>query len=279
MAPYRVRGEGAGERCPYTRESFPGLELTHDFPKTREGLQTTSSGGATIGQGELPGPPGRGLVYCLQTSPMADTPSSSRPSTTTVILLERCKEGDAEALDSLIARFYAPVSRIVRARMGPTLGRREEVDDIVQTTFLRVIQSFGRYEIREDAHFIAYLAKVAQSTIVSRIDYHRAQKREISRDTPLEDLQAAFSRSSFAFEPVAETASPATKAGRGEMEDIVDSCVANLETDHREVILLRDYAGADWNYVAEQLDRTVGAVQQLHKRARTKLAELVKPHL
>ena len=195
---------------------------------------------------------------------------------TTVLLLGRCKEGDRDALDALVVRFYPPVFRMVRARMGPVLARKEGVEDLVQDTFLQVLRGLDSYELRPDAHFIAYLAKVAQATVVNKLDYYRAEKRAAEREVPIQKMRTALGESTYGHQLVRGSASPGSKAAAQEMEDIVDSCVSRLEEAHREVILLKDYAGADWAFIAEQLGRTVGAAQQLHQRARAKLSDAVR---
>ena len=56
--------------------------------------------------------------------------------------------------------------------------------------------------------------------------------------------------------------------------------MTELSSDHREVILLRDYCGGAWDYVAEEMGRdNVHATQELHRRAWIKLRGLVRPKL
>lgn len=47
---------------------------------------------------------------------MSEPPADSKLNPTTVLRLHRCKEGDRDALNELVVRFYPPVFRMVRAR-------------------------------------------------------------------------------------------------------------------------------------------------------------------
>ena len=75
--------------------------------------------------------------------------------------------------------------------------------------------------------------------------------------------------------------SPSFAAQRNELEELVDECIHELDPDaYREVVLLRDYYEADWETVCEKLDRpTIGAAQELYRRAQIRLAKLLKARL
>ena len=77
------------------------------------------------------------------------------------------------------------------------------------------------------------------------------------------------------FHPEADGPTPSQDASREELERIYDACVEELEPEHREAILLRDYEGGSWEYVCERMGRpNVHATQELHRRARIRLARL-----
>lgn len=214
------------------------------------------------------------------TDPSPDPPDREQPSQDTVSLLRRCREGEPDALDRLVQRFYGPVRRMVRARLGRSLRRREDLEDVVQETFLRVLRSWSSFEPLPDGRFANFLATLVQREIASRAHFHAAQKRDLDREVPLERMRAAGDSSRIELEIVADTTSVPSKVSRAELAEIVDGCLLDLDEDQREVILLRDYSGADWEYIAGKLERpSVAAAQQMHRRARVKLCELVQHRL
>jgi len=144
---------------------------------------------------------------------------------------------------------------------------------------LRVLRGLQRFEYQGDAQLIEWLAKLAQNEIANLAAFHRAEKRDAGRATGLEALRDS-AESTCGWEPSSDSAGPFSKLARHEIEELVDSCLTELGAEKREVILLRDYVGADWVHIAEVLGRpSAGAAQQLHRRARAELAEVVKRRL
>ena len=93
-------------------------------------------------------------------------------------------------------------------------------------------------------------------------------------------MRTSTQESSLGWDVVAESTYIPEKVSRAELEKIVDECLEALTDHYREVILLRDYAGADWDFIAKELDRSsVGAAQQLHRRARVELAAQVQKRM
>jgi hypothetical protein len=62
---------------------------------------------------------------------------------------------------------------------------------------------------------------------------------------------------------------------------LLDARVAQLEPEeYREVLILRDYCGADWELVRERFSLlSAEAAQELYRRAHEKLARRLRSHL
>jgi len=189
----------------------------------------------------------------------------------TATLLGRHRAGDEQALQELLERYYPRVERIVRVRLGPALLARTSVSDVVQDVFLRVIASLDQYEERDDASWIDWVARLVQREIANQARYFRAHKRSAD-EVPI------HAQDSAAEVPlVANSTGVHSKVSRSELEGLVDECLAELSEAHREVILLRSYAGQAWDRVAAALDRpSTAAAQELFRRARAELAERVQ---
>lgn len=195
-----------------------------------------------------------------------------RSGASTHVLIERHRAGDSAALPTLLQRYYPRVERIVRVRMGAARLAREEIADVVQGVFLRMITAVERFEPRDDARFIDNVARMAQNEISNHARRDRALKRGggTAREVPL------HAESATNWEIPADTTGVHSKASRAEELEILDQCLSGLSEAHREVIVLRDYAGGDWKMVAEAMGRpTVEACQELHRRARRELGRLV----
>lgn len=194
-----------------------------------------------------------------------------------VLLLKRYQTGDEDALNELLARYYPRVLRIVGARLGPQLRGKVDVEDIAQDTLLSAAKSLGDLEIAEDASLICWMASVAENQVRRAAEHFGAQKRDMGREEGLVRPTPGAEDSTLDVQLVSESTSPGSRVERAEMSGIVDECLAQLEEDQREVILLRDYAGGSWKFVAERLQRpSPDAAMQLYRRARIELAEKVQ---
>lgn len=152
--------------------------------------------------------------------------------------------------------------------MGPALLARETVADLVQDVFVRVVQGVEGYERRVDSSWIDWVARLAQNEISNHVRRDRAEKR----GGALAERVRALAASASSCDAPAETTAVHSKASRREMAELVDECLGELDEPHREVILLRDYAGGDWRTIAEQMGRpSAEACQELHRRARRQL--------
>ena len=209
----------------------------------------------------------------LQTSLEEGLPDPSQ----SVDLLERAQRGDQAALSALLDRYQDRLRRIVRVRLGSRLRGRIETMDIVQDAYEVAIRKIGDVEVRGPGSILNWLARIAQHKIHDANDYFGAAKRDQRREAPLE---SAAGSDGGAERIPARTTLPDERAARTELREILDDALMELSDDHREVILLRDYCGGDWDYVTRTLGRpNVHATQELHRRAWIKLRRSVGPRL
>ncbi|MCA8979140.1 MAG: sigma-70 family RNA polymerase sigma factor, partial [Planctomycetes bacterium] len=190
-----------------------------------------------------------------------------------IALVQRYRGGDAQALEVLFARYVERVERIVYVRSGEFLRGRQESADLAQDVLLKMFMDIDRYEIRDDARFVDWAATICERTLRNRVRHHRAEKRDVVREREL-DRRPGPDGSVDAREAASPDASPQDQLGERERKQLVDDCLRELREDHRDVILLRDLAGADWDHVCEALGSvSKAAAQQLHRRARIALGE------
>lgn len=204
------------------------------------------------------------------------SPAKSRGLGTTLVLVRRYQGGDATALNELFGRYAPRVERIVRLRMGPLLRRRLDVEDIVQQTFVVAFERFDDFELREPAGLVHWLSRIAENQLRDEADKARALKRDVRRERALESLRVAVETGGVHFDPSSDGPAPWAALERAEELAELAAGLQRLAPDHREVLLLRNIAGGSWHWVAEQLDRSEGAVQMLHARARAALASILR---
>jgi len=192
-------------------------------------------------------------------------PQSSAPS---VELVRRAQVGDAAALNLLFARYYPRVRRIVRARLGAALRTELDSGDAVQETFLAAVQGFDRFEMRDEGALVHWLATLAERRLRNAARLHGTAKRDAGRVLALAELQRALASGEITLEPAGSDLTPGVLAAQGEEEAIVEEELAELPEPARELLLLRNVAGASWETVAQRCGcRTERAARVAHAKA------------
>ena len=194
----------------------------------------------------------------------------------TLDLLQQAKGGDEGALGSLLHRYTDRVLEIVRIRLGRGLRESIESRDILQETLFEAFRGFDRFEMREDAHFVNWISKIAERRILRRAEYQHAEKRDAARAVPL-DAPSPADTEGYDVEPPSGGPGAATRMVQAEERDAVADCVAALPDNYRAVIAMRDYVGADWDEVARETGHsTANAARMAHNRARVALGKLLR---
>ncbi len=195
--------------------------------------------------------------------------------TVSLELVRRAQDGEKDALNRLLERYYERVRRIVRVRLGRNLRECVDSGDILQETFIAAIKSFERFEMRDEASLINWLSKLAQHQIIAAADFHGAKKRDHKRTVPLQSTGSTTENP--AARSATEAPRPLDELADAEQSEIVEESIRNLPEEYRELIILRNYAGATWETVAAETHRpSAAAARMMHARAIIELGKLVK---
>ena len=169
-------------------------------------------------------------------------------------LVAGLQAGDAAAFDDVYRRFNTRLLTVL-VRLS---RRRDVAEDLVEETWLRLVAQAGR--LRPDTRLGAWLFTVARNLYVS---YCRSRLIERSHATDLFGLWPFGTPRSSPFE---ETAA-------NEAERRIESALAALPTDFREVLLLVGVEGLKPAEAAVVCGITPEALRKRLSRARALLAE------
>lgn len=202
--------------------------------------------------------------------------SGSMREMDSIVLVQSYRNGNDHALEVLFERYARRVERIVYVRSGGFLRSRDQIGDLVQDVLLKMFKDLDQYEIREDARFIDWAATICERTLRNRVRFLQAEKRDVQREQALPQRSPNL-ESSVAWDVIAEDLPPPEQLSELERQQLVDDCIRELRDEHREILLLRDFAGASWEYITLALGKeSKGAAQQLHRRARVALGERLR---
>src|SRR5688572_32563697 len=80
--------------------------------------------------------------------------------------------------------------RIIRLRLGPSLRRRLESQDILQATLLRAFERLDQFEGSGSGSLMAWMAAIARNEIRDQADFHQRKRRDLGVQDSMDGLPA-----------------------------------------------------------------------------------------
>jgi RNA polymerase sigma-70 factor (ECF subfamily) len=170
------------------------------------------------------------------------------------LLARAAAGGDAEAVGRLYDALVVPIYRYVAVR----IRRREDVEDLTQVVFERIVASLPRYRDR-GRPFAAWAFRIARNAV---IDHVRRERRH----EPL-DGEHLLSHGD---------GGPEALSLRGEQLRELRAAMAELTADQQEAIALRFAAGLSAEEAARVMGRQPGTIRGLTFRAIATLRRRLK---
>jgi RNA polymerase sigma-70 factor (ECF subfamily) len=190
--------------------------------------------------------------------------------TATLTLLRRWHSGDDGALEALLVRHSDAVRGQIRARVGALLRQKESTDDFLQEVMLQVLRDGPRFQIADDHHFRALLARIVENVIRDRHGYHTAARRSprLERAVSGETVLTLDS-------PRGPGATPSQELDKSERQAWVRLALGLLEADERRLIVAREWDSVPYGELGAELGVSEDAARMRHQRALVKLSRKV----
>lgn len=188
------------------------------------------------------------------------------------LLLDKARQGDREALVSLLTSIAPQIRRKLAGKITAPLRSSIDEDDVMQVTFLEACLSIRRFSTGGPGEFVAWLTRMAENNLIDAIrsieSGKRPDPRKRVRPTTREDsylglvalLGATYS-------------TPSLHAARGEVCSALELALRALPPDYEKVVRLYDLQCKTATEVAAELGRSEGAVYMLRARAHERLKE------
>jgi len=175
-------------------------------------------------------------------------------------LIEKARQGDAEAIELLFARHLKPLQRWASGRLPKWARDLADTDDLVQDTLLRTFKRMEDFEARRLGSLQAYL----RTAVLNRL---RDELRRKGRQPETTDLDGL---SYDGQSPIEAT------IGRETVEDY-ERGLARLKPEEQEAIVGRVEMGYTYEELAQVLGKpTPDAARKAAQRALVRLAEEMK---
>jgi RNA polymerase sigma-70 factor, ECF subfamily len=169
-------------------------------------------------------------------------------------LVERAQAGERDALEEL---YLIHFDRIY-SYLHMTVGNRHDAEDLTTQTFLRMLESIGRFRF-QSAPFSAWLFRIAHNL---SMDHFRANRRwQPEEEVPEPADSEERSAEDEAFQSI----------GRKSMLELIDT----LSHEQQQVLTLKFVFNFSNREAATVLGKTEGAVKSLQHRALVSLQKQI----
>jgi len=182
-------------------------------------------------------------------------------------LVSLCKNGDIDAFEFLVKKHQKRMLNIA-FRM---IGNYEEACEVVQDAFVSAHKNIRKFE--EKARFSTWLCTIVMNLSKNRIKQLRIRgyHEEFSMDDPVLTEDGLMNRT-----PVSDEPSILERLEKKEIQQKVQGCIDSLESEFREVLVLRDMQGFPYDEISGMLKIPEGTVKSRLFRARSVLRECLR---
>ena len=167
-------------------------------------------------------------------------------------LVDRCLAGDDEAVRAFVRRY----ERLLLSMALRMLGDRQEAEDVVQDSFVRIVRSLDRWD--RSRAIVPWLTTITMNRC--RTALGRRQRRAVPADLPEQAVEM----------------NAAERLERSDDAATVAEAIGQLPPNWREAVTLHYGSELSCGEVAEALGCAEGTVKTWLFRARAKLRETLR---
>ncbi|HKI38153.1 MAG TPA: sigma-70 family RNA polymerase sigma factor [Gemmataceae bacterium] len=181
-------------------------------------------------------------------------------------LLRRLRGGSEDAATQLYLRYANRLRALARSKVAPDLGRRLDVEDIVQSVFGSFFRgaSRGDYDVPAGEELWKLFLVIALNKIRAKGAYHRAAKRDVRLTAGSEGLEQL----------AAEFPTEQDEVAYAILQMTIDEALEQLPEQHKQMLVLR-IEGHEVAEIAQQVGRSKRTVERVLQECRKKLAEFL----
>ena len=179
-------------------------------------------------------------------------------------LVQRFQSGDRRAFDQIVVRYQARIYSLCLRWLGDPSGAEEQAQDV----FVAAFRALGAF--RNECSLSTWLFRIAvnhcRNARLCRM--RRAYGRHEAIDAPRDDDDGPMRQVADEDAPLADHGIHRSEAGV-----LVQAALAELDDDHRQILILRDVEDLAYEEIADILDLPRGTVKSRIHRARAELAQ------
>jgi RNA polymerase sigma-70 factor (ECF subfamily) len=179
----------------------------------------------------------------------------------------------------LLERYRNYLGVLARGCVGNALNAKVSPSDVVQETLLKAYERFAQFQGTTERELAAWLRQILVRHVIDVSRRYKATRvRQVGRERAMDEIvgQSSLALNDFL---AASGLSPSQGAYQRELGVILADALAQLDDDHREVIMLRHLEGHDWTEIGRRMERSPKAAGMLWARALERIRPLIERQL
>ncbi|MCA9524630.1 MAG: RNA polymerase sigma factor [Myxococcales bacterium] len=180
-------------------------------------------------------------------------------------LMTRYQKGDTSAFEALLDRYHRPIYNLI-LRM---IGQRELAEDLLQDTFIRVIN--GAASFTQQARFKTWLYTIARNISIDAMR-KRKYRRARSLDEPMNGEEGRTMVETIGSDEPTSDRRVDDQRFKGRLEE----ALAALSDEQREVFVMRQFDGLAFKEIAEVVGTSENTIKSRMRYALENLRAALK---
>lgn len=174
-------------------------------------------------------------------------------------LLDRLREGDEAAFESLVRQYQEQLARFAQRLVGDA----DDASDVAQETFIRAFERI--HEFRGGSSLYTWLYRIAYNQSISLL-----RRRKVRRFLRLDD----DTEHSDAIQlQLVDGTDVAVETEQRQLVGLVEQAIAELPPRQRGIFVMRHYEGLSLAEIARVVGRSEGAIRAGYFHAVRKLRD------
>jgi RNA polymerase sigma-70 factor, ECF subfamily len=166
--------------------------------------------------------------------------------------------------------YFNYLTVLANTQLDQRLRKRLNPSDLVQETMMAAHRDFGAFRGNSPQELVGWLRQILINVLHGAIAKHvKAGKRDVRREVSIDQVEVNVDRSAAKLATIlpGRVESPSSPVHAEERAAALAEHLSRLPSDYREVIVLRNLRGLSFDEIAEEMDRSSGAVRMLWLRA------------
>jgi RNA polymerase sigma-70 factor (ECF subfamily) len=188
-------------------------------------------------------------------------------------LIAAAKGGDRDAMGQLLESCRNYLLLLARQEMPSDIKGKLSPSDVVQESCVEAAWGVAGFNGQTRQALLGWLRQIVLHNLADQQRWHRREKRDVGRETPLEDIR----RCEQGIELPSDHTSPSGRIQAEESFQSLHRAVSQLPEEYRLVIMMHHREGLSFEDIAQRMERSVDAVRKLWYRAVRQLRAVLEP--